>query len=251
MKQVLITSISVIIPALNEEGNIEAALNNVIGAVEKSFTDYEVIVVNDGSTDTTLAIVQKKIEANPRIRLIHHPYPRNIGICYSEGRNCARMEYCVMIQGDNVFSEETLIQVFSQVGKADFICTYWNNPEIRSWTRRLISAGYTGVLNFMLKENLRYYNGMQIHRTDWLKQVEITSVGFGYQAEVLVHALKQGKKYLQIPVDCMERPGGGMTKVFKPQNIKSVMQTILHLYAIHQSYQNKLIDDTSGKGEGK
>jgi hypothetical protein len=150
------------------------------------------------------------------------------------------MEYCVMIQGDNVFSEETLIRVFSQLGEADFICSYWKNPEIRSWTRRLISAAYTGVLNFMLKENIRYYNGMQIHRTDWLKHVELTSVGFGYQAEVLVHALKQGKKYLQIPVDCMERPGGGVTKVFKLQNIKSVLQTIFHLYAVRKSYQKEI-----------
>jgi glycosyltransferase involved in cell wall biosynthesis len=225
-------TISIIIPALNEEGNIQATINNVVASVERHFGDYEIIVINDGSTDRTLEIVEETIKANNKIKVISNTTPQNIGNCYKIGCREAKMKYCVMIQGDNPFSEETLLEVFSYIGKADFICTYWKNPELRDIVRRMISSGYTGFLNFILRENMKYYNGIQIHLTKWLKQIKIRSSGFGYQAEVLVQALKQGKSYIQIPIICMERPGGGVTKVFKIKNIISVVKTICLLYML-------------------
>ncbi len=222
-------SVSVIMPALNEEGNIQDAISNVVGAVEKHFTDYELIVINDGSTDRTLEIVERNIRANPKIRVISNPKPRNIGACYNMGRQEAKMDYCIMIQGDNPFSQETMCTFFTHVGEADFLCSYWINPETRTWDRRLFSRGYTAVLNWLLGQKMKYYNGMQLHRTEWVKTITLTSVGFGYQAEVLVRALKAGKSYVEVPVVCLERLGGGVTKVYRLRNIINVLKTILLL----------------------
>jgi dolichol-phosphate mannosyltransferase len=227
-------SVSIIMPALNEEGNIQDAINNVVGAVNKHFADYELIVINDGSTDRTLEIVEQNIRENPKIRVVSNPQPRNIGACYDMGRREAKMDCCIMIQGDNPFSQETISEFFTHAGEADFICSYWNNPQIRSWGRRICSSGYTAVLNWMFGWKIHYYNGMQLHETAWLKTIPLQSVGFGYQAEVLIRALKAGKSRVEVPVTCLERLGGGATKALRLRNIVSVLKTLCLLYKLRK-----------------
>ena len=88
-------TLSVVMPALNEEGNIVAAIDAAVRAIERHFDDYEVIVVNDGSTDNTLNLIEKEIRANSRIKVISHASPRGFGASYDSGRSAAVMKYCV------------------------------------------------------------------------------------------------------------------------------------------------------------
>jgi hypothetical protein len=85
-------------------------------------------------------------------------------------------------------------------------------------------------MNFLFRLNLGYFNGIQVHKTEWLKNLKLNSVGFGFQSELLIKAIKEGKTYVEIPYVHVERPGGGATKVFKLKNIFSVIKTIFHLF---------------------
>ena len=227
-------TISIIMPALNEEDNIEGALDSVVTVTERLFDDYEIIVVNDGSTDQTLDIVHESIRRNKKIRVLSHSSPRGFGASFDTGRGRAGMPYCVMVQGDNPFTCETLSEFFSHVGKADVICGYWKNPGERTKTRQLISTLYTKFLNALLRLDLKYYNGLQVHLTDWVKHVPIKSSGFGFQAEILVAAINDGKSYLQVPTAYVERPEGGVTKIFKLKNMLSVLRTISRLWLMRK-----------------
>ncbi len=89
---------------------------------------------------------------------------------------------------------------------------------------------YTKLMNLIFRLNLKYYNGIQIHQTEWLKNLELKSSGFGFQAELLIKAIKDGRSYVEVPHIHIERPGGGKTKIFKLKNIISVIKTIFCLY---------------------
>ncbi len=232
-------SISIIIPALNEEGNIQGSIDAAVYAAEKNFEDYEIIVVNDGSTDGTLTIIEENLRNNNKIRVITHPETRGFGASYNSGRNDARMQYSVMVHGDNVFPRETLDEVFSAVGKADVVCGYIKNPESRNRIRQLISKAFTKFMNVFFRLSLKYYNGIQIHKTEWLKKIKLNSTGFGFQSELLIKAIKEGKTYIEVPYIHVERPGGGATKIFKPKNIWSVLKTIIHLAFWKPNKKNK------------
>lgn len=223
-------SLSIVIPALNEEGNIQGSIDSVTSAAERHFDDYEIIVVNDGSTDRTLGIVHENMARNPRIRVISHEKPWGFGASYHDGRRHATKTFTVMVHGDNAFDEDTLGRFFSNAGKADVICGYIANPAARDWTRRAISFSYTTAMNILFCMNLKYFNGLQIHRTDWLQEADIKSDGFGFQAELLIKAIKDGRSYLQVPTIHTERPGGGETKVFKMKNVRSVTRTMAELF---------------------
>ena len=222
-------SISIIMPALNEEGNIQGSIDLAVYAAEKHFDLYEIVVVNDGSTDNTLKIVEENMKHNDKIRVISHKTPEGFGASFNTGRKDAKMKYSVMVQGDNPFSKETLQNFFSHTAEAQIVFGYIANVDFRPWTRQVISSLYTKLLNFLLGFDLRYYNGPQIHETAWLRKLELENSGFGFQAEVLVRALKEGKNYIEVPVVCVERPGGGVTKSFKLKNICSVIRTIIRL----------------------
>ena len=224
-------TISIVVPALNEEKNLQGSLDAVTHAASAGAGDYEVIVVNDGSTDRTAAIARENAGRNPRLRLVEHPSPRGFGAAYDTGRREARMEYCVMVHGDDAFSAEILERLFSFAGKADVVCGYIENPESRSLVRRGVSQFYTRVLNFLFRLNLRYYNGLQIHRTGWVRGVELRSRGFSFQAELLIRALRGGKSVVEVPTRHRERPGGGKTKIFKLRNLMSVVATVAALWS--------------------
>lgn len=223
-------SISIVIPALNEEGGILPSIRSAAAAAERHLGDYEIIVVNDGSTDRTAEIVEAERAVNDRIKVITHDSPQGFGASYHDGRRHATKTYCVMVHGDNAFDPETLSHFFSHVGKADVICGFIANPEARSWKRRLISWLYTKFMNLLFGLRLRYFNGLQIHRTAWLRQADIKSDGFGFQAELLLKAIKEGHDYLEVPTIHTERPGGGETKIFKFKNVVSVIRTVFSLF---------------------
>jgi len=226
------SSISIIIPALNEEGNIQGSIDDATYAAKKHFDDYEIIVVNDGSTDNTLEIVNRNIKANNKIKVISHLEPQGFGASYNTGRRNARMKYCIMVQGDNPFSKDTLQNFFSYTTKADIICGYIENVDFRPKSRQVISSLYTRLLNWIFKLDLRYYNGPQIHQTAWLKGLALRNSGFGFQAEVLIKAIRDGKSWFEVPVVYTERAGGGATKIFKLKNVLSVINTIFRLMKI-------------------
>lgn len=223
------SSISIIMPALDEEGNIQGSIDSAVYAARKHFDDYEIIVINDGSTDNTLGIVKENIARNNKIKVISHPKSQGFGASYDTGRKNAKMEYCVMVQGDNPFNRDTLQNFFSYATKANIVCGYIANPDFRPKSRQIISLLYTRLLNLIFKLNLKYYNGPQIHRTEWLRNLKLKSSGFGFQAEVLINAIKDGQDYIKVPIVYTERPGGGATKIFDLKNIFSVINTICRL----------------------
>ncbi len=71
--------LSIVIPAYNESARIEAALSSVLGCVEARAWDADILVVDDGSTDNTPAIVQQWMASNPRLHLIQNPGNRGKG----------------------------------------------------------------------------------------------------------------------------------------------------------------------------
>ena len=74
-------SLSVLIPALNEAKNLEQTVVRLIEALTITVEDYEIVIIDDGSTDGTGAIADQIAAANTNIRVIHHPTNKGLGYC--------------------------------------------------------------------------------------------------------------------------------------------------------------------------
>lgn len=219
-------SLSVIIPAYNESENILATLENVTKAFETLSLPHEILVIDDGSKDTTADLVTSNLPRFPGVRLLKNE--RNIGFggSYRRGVDAAALTHIVMVHGDNAWGWTTLREFFSRTGEADVIIGYTRDMlKARSLIRTAVSKTFTRLVNLITWRHLTYYNGLQIHQAPVLKSLHIESHGYGFQAEVLVKALRKTRSYIQVPMDLIERQKGE-SKAFRAKNFVDVFKTL-------------------------
>jgi dolichol-phosphate mannosyltransferase len=219
-------SLSVVVPAYCEAGNISGTIENIAAACAGVPIDHEILVIDDGSTDGTSAVVEALRGRFPAIRLLVNERNMGFGWTYRRGVQAASRPFIVMVHGDNAWGAETLRDLFSRVGDADIVVGYTRDMwRSRTLTRTVISKAFTAAINLLTGHRLKYYNGLQIHRAEVLKSLEIESTGFGFQAEVLVKALRITRSYVEVPMDLREREVGD-SKAFRLKNVVDVLATV-------------------------
>ena len=225
-------SLSVIIPAYNEAGNIMATLENVATAFETLAMPHEILVIDDGSRDDTAAIVERARGRYPAVRLLKNEKNMGFGWSYRRGVDAAALAHIVMVHGDNAWGWATLREFFGRTGDADVIIGFTCDMlKSRTWARTVISKTFTLLVNLITWRHLRYYNGLQIHQAPILKSLRIESRGYGFQAEVLVKALRLTRTYVEVPMDLIEREKGE-SKAFRMKNVVDVVHTLRRLASL-------------------
>lgn len=219
-------SLSVIVPAHNEADNIVGTLGNVTSALSTLAIDHEIIVIDDGSTDRTAALVRGYADGCPQLRLLVNERNMGFGWTYRRGVDAATRDHVVMVHGDNAWGAPTLGELFARVGDADIVIGYTRDMwRSRPLGRTLLSKTFTLVVNLITGRRLKYYNGLQVHRATVLKSLRIESSGYGFQAEVLVKALRRSDTFIEVPMDLTERARGD-SKAFRWKNAVDVMRTL-------------------------
>jgi len=226
---ILPRSLSVMVPALNEEANLEATVLELLKALGATVRDYEILIIDDGSTDRTPAIAKALAETSTRIRVFHHPQTVGLGECYRLGIQEATKKYYVFVPGDNGWPYGSLLELFDNLGNAEIVTAYASNPEVRPLARRLISRLYTLVLNVLFGNCMKYYNGLTMYPISFLRRSPFYTNGFGYQAELLLRALQEGLSIVEIPLPIRERISG-VSKAVRLRNIASVLWNVIRLY---------------------
>ena len=220
-------SISVIVPAYNEEKNILSAVKSVKNAL-LTFGDYEIIIVNDGSTDQTGAVARKLAKKDRHIKILNHIRNMGIGIAIKDGIAASRKEYVTEFHGDNDSSGESLHLMIGQIGKADFISAYTANPQVRSTARRILSKTFVSLMNLLFGLRLKYYTGYFICKTKLLQSIPITSNGFAFYAEAKVRLITFGATYHEVPSYHTGRKYG----ISKAASFASILETVRTLVVL-------------------
>jgi len=222
-------TLSVVIPAFNEAGNILGTLQNVTTALAGLDLDHEILVVDDGSRDGTGDLVQANTTRFPGVRLLANERNLGFGAAYRRGVQAASGSHIVMVHGDNAWQAASLQPFFAKTGDAEIIVAYTRNMwRARPLGRTLMSKAFTLTVNAITGRRLRYYNGLQIHRADILKTLTIQSSGYGFQAEVLVKALRLTRTFVEVPMDLVDR-AHGESKAFRLKNAVDVVKTLRRL----------------------
>jgi glycosyltransferase involved in cell wall biosynthesis len=221
-------TISIIIPALDEEKNISSAIRNVLNVVEQYFDDYEIIVFDDYSKDLTGVIIDEFAKNNKKIKVVHNTKTMGFAYNYKKGIALAKNDYIAMIPGDNEISLKSIKDIFDKIGQADIIIPYTVNYNIRPLGRRIISKLFTFFMNLLFALKLKYYNGPVVHKKEVIKSIKINSDSFAFQAEILVKLLKLGYSYIEVEMVLNKRKYG-KSKAVTLKNILGVLKTIFYL----------------------
>lgn len=222
-------SLSMIVPAFDEEASLADTVRTVTGALGDRFADYEVLIVNDGSRDRTGRVAAALAAADPHIRVVHNPVNIGLGACYQKGLALATGDYVGWAPAKNSISPDAFADLFAAVGRADIVAAYLRTDG-RSFTRRALSAAFTALLNRLFGLRLRYFNGPNILRTGLARRVPQTTSSFAFMAEIMIRSARAGHSVVEIGIHNRDRTEG-KSKAFAPKNLLRVLGIVWSLFA--------------------
>lgn len=222
-------SLSVIVPAYNEEKNLENTIKSLLKIIPDYCKKYEIIIINDGSLDQTFQIAKSHSKKNKHIKVLDNKVNMGMGISYWKGVKTAVNEYVILVWGDCAHTDSSLRKILRLLGKYDVVIPNYTNMETRTFKRRSLSKIFTYLINFITALDVKYYNGTTLYLKKYVDNMPRRSVGFGYQAELLAHAIKSGAVYTQVDVLRKSAPDG-VTAAFKLRNILNVFGSIYWLF---------------------
>ena len=191
-------TLSIFVPCFNEEQNITNTLNEIKKGV--SNISYEVLIVDDASKDKTLEMIEifKKENLDLNIKIISNKKNKGIGVNFRETAFKAQGEYYMYLGGDDSLPGDEIKKTVQNIGKADMVLVHF--VDKRNILRRVLSLMFTNIINLITLNNLKYYNGSNIHLLENVKLFSALSSGFGYQAELILSQLREKKTYIEVQV---------------------------------------------------
>ena len=224
-------TLSIFVPCFNEENDIVTALNNIKEGVQN--INYEVLVVDDASTDKTLELIEKFKKNNPNINIKIIPNKINKGLGYNfwETAKKAQGKYYMSVFGDGGIPPNELKKLTSNIGKADIILAYFNDQ--RGFFRKLLSKLFVFGVNLITSNNIKYYNSDNIYLLENVKSFKNGGSGFAYQAELITDLLRQKKSYVEIEIKIpfeTEKSMSTTSQALKLHNVVSVLGSVISIF---------------------
>lgn len=204
-------SVSLVIPMYNEELNIEHAVAASVESLEKYARDYEVIIVNDASTDASPQIAERLARENARVRVIHHERNRKLGATIRTGFAATTMELVFYMDADIPFDPDVLgraIRAMHLTG-ADMIAAYRHDRKMEGFKRAVYTLVYNWLIGMLFGWPHRDINfSFKLMKRHLLEAVQLRSEGSLIDAELVVKAKNRGFSIQQIGIDYFPRTRG-------------------------------------------
>ena len=225
--------VTIFISCYNEQEFIKTTIERICTALHDiGRFSFELIVVDDCSLDGSAALVKEYIARHPDENLILQCNNKNRGLSqnYVDSSFFGIGTYYRLVCGDTSETVESMKAVFSAIGSADMIVPYYPvAADGKSAARNFISDLYVTVINTVAGQQLRYYNGLPVHRRFHVMRWHPTTRGFGFQADIICMLLEQGYSYREVPVSVIERKESNSTAL-SFSNFLSVTHSVINIF---------------------
>ena len=207
-----LASLSIFMPAYNEEGNIAATLMDATKAAKTVTKDYEIIVVNDGSRDKTVEIVTGLAHLDPHIRLVNHSQNRGYGAAVKTGLKACRKDWIFFTDSDGQFHYDELEKFVTATQSADLIMGY-RKKRMDPFHRVFVAQVLLKIWNFVLF-------GLTVRDVDCayklfsrqlLLSIKLKTESAITVSEFIIKAKAVGARIVQLPVQHYSRRFGEQT----------------------------------------
>ncbi len=205
------SSLSIVMPAYNEEANVERAVEQVSAVARELGMDYEIILVNDGSADRTGEIGHELEGRIPNYRLVEHYPNRGYGGSLKAGFEAATKELIAFVPADNQFDFGEIAALLEALDGADIVSGYRAQRE-DPFVRKLNAFGWNTLVSVLFGRLGRDIDcGFKLFRREILDHVTIESNGAMIDTEFLAGAKARGYRIADVPVTHLPRVGGEAT----------------------------------------
>jgi len=188
----MLGSLSFVFPMYNEEENIERMVAETLAVAGWVARDYEIVIVDDASTDRSGELADRLASRHPEVRVIHHEVNRKLGGTLRTGFAAARKEFVLYIDSDLPIDMGDVPDAAARLDGADMLIGY-RLSRAEGPKRAIMSWGYNRLIRAAFGLKVRDVNfAFKLFRRDMLKDVALTSEGSFIDAELLIEAHRHG-----------------------------------------------------------
>jgi len=200
--------ISIILPAYNEEKNIARAVQASEKVAAGITDDYEIIVVNDGSRDSTEAIVEELSARRKTIRYLSHTVNLGYGAALKTGLKSATKNLLFFTDSDLQFDIAELANLIKWIDTHDIVIGYREKRRDHPG-RRILGWGWTTLVRVIFGLRVRDIDcAFKLFRKEVIDSISIDSIGAFVNSEILLRAKSQGYTIKEVPVTHFPRLNG-------------------------------------------
>lgn len=204
-------SLSVVMPAHNEEVAIAGTISAAVEALASWTQDYEVIVVNDGSKDRTRAIVEEITDSNPRVRLINHDVNQGYGAALVSGFEASVKDLVFFMDSDGQFDIRDLERFLPLIEEFDAVLGYRIDRQ-DTWMRKLNAWGWKMLVRMVFKLRVQDIDcAFKLYRGQFFREHRLETRGAMINTEILYKFRRAGYTYTEVGVQHLPRRGGKAT----------------------------------------
>jgi glycosyltransferase involved in cell wall biosynthesis len=204
----LYRSLSVVLPAYNEEEAIAHTVHQVLDTLATWSLDFEVIVVDDGSMDRTGVILDTIAGANPRVRVIHHHVNQGYGAALVSGLEVVTKDLAFFMDSDGQFDIRDLERFFPLVEKFDAVLGYRVKRQ-DTWMRTVNAWGWKMLVGMVFGVYVRDVDcAFKLYPAAFFRENRLETRGAMINTEILYKFTRAGHTYTQLGVRHLPRRGG-------------------------------------------
>lgn len=206
-------SLSICMPAYNEEDNIAAMVADVLTTMRPRFHDFEIVVTNDGSSDRTGQVLEELARQHPELKPVHHEVNQGYGAAVYTALSHASKELIFFTDSDRQFKLEEIDRLLAKMGEADMIVGY-RAPRRDPFLRVLFGWGWSALVTLLFGYTARDIDcAFKLFPRSLFQEVgpTVRSRGATFSAEFLVRTKRAGYKIAEVPVSHLPRQAGSPT----------------------------------------
>jgi dolichol-phosphate mannosyltransferase len=210
-----IVKLSVVIPAHNEEGTIERTVADTRARLDATGKDFEILVVDDGSTDATPAILARLASNDGRIDSIRSPNPGGFGFAVRAGLATFSGDAVAIVMADGSDSPDDLVTYWDLL-EDGYDCAFGSRfiagGEVEDYPRgklilnRIVNTGIRLLFGHRYNDTT---NAFKAYRRETIESVQpILSNHFNLTVELPLKAIVRGNSYAIVPIRWRNRASG-------------------------------------------
>jgi glycosyltransferase involved in cell wall biosynthesis len=201
--------ISVFFPAFNDEGSIGGLVGDALALLPTLADDYEVIVVNDGSSDRTADVLEELARAEPRLRIVHHESNRGYGAALRTGFASATKELVFYTDGDGQYDVRELARLRPLLVAGVDVVNGYKVERADQWRRKALGAAYNRVAHLLFKLPIRDVDcDFRLLRRRAVEGIELFSSSGSICVELVHKLYRAGCVFVEVPVNHYPRAHG-------------------------------------------
>ena len=223
-------SVSVFFPCYNEQGNIAALVEKTISVLENLGADFELIIVDDGSSDSTARIAEEIAQKDDRVKVVHHQSNLGYGEALKSGFKAATKELVFYTDGDGQFDIGEMPKLLGLIKEYDIVSCYRTNRK-DSIIRKINGWAWTKLVCLLFGMKVRDIDcAFKLYKREIFDKIKMSSSGALIDTEILARAVREGYTITQKGVHHYPRTAGEQTGA----NLKVILRAFKELFELRK-----------------